>query len=186
MKGAMIDTIDKGTIMLTDLLNWAYAISDDQTINLQNNKLHDVVENVFVQLKITCETKEISLINNVAPELSFEMDNNMMKIILRNLISNAIKFSHRGSKVEIESYRKDQNVLVLIKDQGQGMSVQTLDQIKNDIKLISAQGTEKEIGSGFGLGICRSLTEKQSGHLTLNSTLGKGTTVKLSFPLNNN
>jgi signal transduction histidine kinase len=107
----------------------------------------------------------------------------MTEAVLRNLISNAIKFTHQGGKIEISSEVKDEMVIVQVKDSGVGIDQSKIpDLFRVDVS-VSTKGTAKETGTGLGLVICKELVEKQFGSIWVESKKDKGSSFYLSVPI---
>jgi signal transduction histidine kinase len=107
----------------------------------------------------------------------------MLKTILRNLISNSIKFTNPAGLIEIKAIQKKNFVEITVSDDGVGIDAETLKDLFvlhiNDTKL----GTAKESGSGLGLILCKEFAEKHSGKIGVESEIGKGSTFTLNLPL---
>ncbi|MNJ45266.1 Sensor histidine kinase YycG [compost metagenome] len=103
-------------------------------------------------------------------------------MVLRNLLSNSIKFSNRGAMVEVaaEKYQEGK-IMITIRDQGIGMSKQLLEQLFTERQVISTIGTEGERGTGLGLQISCQFAKMSGGDLWIDSVLGKGSAVHLSL-----
>ena len=173
----------KGNVVLTDLLNWAYSISDEYGVKNETVLLEDVVDRACNFLELTIQSKNINLVNSVTPDVKLCTDAIMLETVVRNLLSNAIKFSPRDSEVLIQTKSNKETITLSIIDHGIGMSQCNLDRLLAEDKNDSLSGTENEKGTGFGFGICKNLVAKLNGTVNVKSTLNKGTTVDISFPL---
>lgn len=105
-------------------------------------------------------------------------DRFLIQTALFNLLSNAVKFSSAGSSVFLCSYWGDGSVILEVEDQGQGMSAEKLNVLRDEISSTSA-GTEQEIGSGLGLVIVRDVIKQINGSLQIESETGKGTISRI-------
>jgi signal transduction histidine kinase len=110
-------------------------------------------------------------------------DRNMMDSILRNLISNAIKFTHTGGEVRIKAWEKQAFVEVTVEDTGVGISQEDLKQLFRGDVHHTTLGTTQEKGTGFGLLLCKEFVEKNGGQISIHSQLGKGTSIIFTIPL---
>jgi signal transduction histidine kinase len=106
----------------------------------------------------------------------------MLSVILRNLIVNAVKFSNRGGKVWINAEIKEGSVVVSVKDNGVGMNDEVKRKIFRTDTMYSTYGTEKEMGTGLGLLLCREFIEKHNGRIWVESEPGIGSTFFFSIP----
>lgn len=110
-------------------------------------------------------------------------DKNMTAFIIRNIISNAIKFTDEGGMMDINTKRNKYNAFVIIKDSGVGMSPDALSKLFQDNVSYSTFGTANEKGIGLGLVLCKDFMNKMNGTIEIESLQGEGTTVNLLFPL---
>ena len=177
------ESADKGNQLLEDLLKWSTSYKQTSNIELKKQDISQVVERVFEYSDIKGKTKEISLINKLQHNLEIYMNTAMMETVLRNLIANSIKFSHRGSDITVESERLDNLIKIAIIDKGIGICKYRLSTLFNKKKNESTSGTEDELGTGFGLSIAKELVEKQNGTFEVKSERDKGTTINMYFPL---
>jgi len=106
----------------------------------------------------------------------------MLKAILRNLISNAIKFTHNGGRVDVLAMQTDSQTTISVIDNGTGMSVETINKLFDITKTHTTPGTEKETGTGLGLLLCKELVNKHNGAIWVESETGKGSSFKFSIP----
>ncbi len=126
--------------------------------------------------------KGIRLVNRVPETVRVYMDRNLLDTILRNLISNALKFSYSGNKVEISAIQKGTSVQVIVKDQGVGMDKESVETLFDPERKIKSRGTQNEEGTGLGLLIVKEFVEKSNGTVRVESKPGKGTTFVLTLP----
>lgn len=169
--------------LVDGLLEWSRLILGQVKFNQTQCNLHFTMLSVINQLKIQLEEKQISVVNLMEEKLETLADENMVTSIFRNLISNAIKYSKRNSKITLASEVKNGFISVSISDEGIGMSDDIKGTIFKPSRHSSTHGTEEEEGSGFGLLLCKEMMEWHNGSITFDSELGKGTTFKLNFPL---
>jgi len=108
----------------------------------------------------------------------------MVRLILRNLIANAIKFFLSGHKILIKSFKVAENIAkIWIEDSGVRMTVETIERLFNKETLYSTVGTKKEQGTGLGLILSQKYVEKHNGKIWIDSELGKGSTFKINLPV---
>lgn len=106
----------------------------------------------------------------------------MMKTIVRNIISNALKFTHTGGEVSISAKKSNDSILVSISDNGMGIDNRFLPEIWDSSSTYTTSGTANEQGTGLGLIICKEFVEKHGGTIWAESELGKGTTFNFTLP----
>ena len=141
-----------------------------------------VKENVFL-LHDTAELKEIRLKYDIAPDLSIHADIQMMRLLLRNLISNAIKFTPKGGEVMVTAYHEKAWTVIQVKDNGIGMTEEERLKLLNEKIGYTRRGTENEKGSGLGLLLCKEFVEMHKGRIEVCSAPGEGTTFTIYLPV---
>lgn len=177
------DSTNKASILLNNLLIWASSQSGNLDYNPKKTVLVNDVLDVVSLLEIQAIKKEIDIYNNVDHNLLVNADENMLNTVLRNLISNAIKFTKQQGEIKISTIQDKNMVEVSIIDNGVGISEEEIkDLFSIDVKN-THKGTANETGSGLGLVLCKDFVEKQGGKIWVNSTLGKGTEFVFSIPL---
>ncbi|MDA3843624.1 MAG: tetratricopeptide repeat-containing sensor histidine kinase [Candidatus Kapabacteria bacterium] len=137
-------------------------------------------------LNLDAKSKNVEIINNIENGAKIYADENMINIILRNLISNAVKFSNEGGKVEINYKRNNGFAEISVRDYGVGMAEEELDKLfRIDIHHTSL-GTSQEKGTGLGLILCKEFIEMNKGSIHAISQIGEGTEFILSVPVSAN
>jgi len=167
--------------MLSNLVDWSSILMNKTDIDKKPILLSSVVETIFKNLAISTLIKNNKLINEIPKSLSIIGDENIIEFILRNLISNASKFTANGSIKVSTHFISDTRLVVSVADSGTGMSEDVLNKLYNGGKNNSLPGTNNEKGSGVGLMLVRDFILKIGSELKIESLLGKGTTV--SFEL---
>jgi two-component system sensor histidine kinase/response regulator len=107
----------------------------------------------------------------------------MLNTVLRNLISNAIKFTQRSGNIRISTIIDDNQVTVSVKDSGTGISEENIKMLFRIDSKFQLPGTDKEIGTGLGLKLCREFVEKQGGKIWVESEENKGCDFKFTIPV---
>jgi signal transduction histidine kinase len=121
-------------------------------------------------------------VNNISHDASIHAEKDMIKIVFRNLITNAIKFTPQNGTIEVLFYSDYDFNYVVVKDSGIGMSDDILSKV-NSQKYFTCNGTAQEKGSGFGLILCRDLITKQGGILIIQSKKGEGSEFTVKLPV---
>jgi two-component system, sensor histidine kinase and response regulator len=127
--------------------------------------------------------KRVTLINEVEGESFALADQDHLHLVLRNLISNAIKFTPASGSVKVCSVQKEEEIEISIQDSGVGISAKDLDKLFVKETLWTVNGTNNEKGLGLGLLLCKEFIEKNQGKLYVNSEVGHGTTFTFTLPL---
>lgn len=167
--------------LLDNLLKWSKLQMDKFEVFMVPIDLKHMVSNNIETFCTVAEQKEIIIENNIPDNTWALADKNMLDTILRNLISNAIKFTNQGGKVLIKAVSDKNQVFLSITDFGIGMSPEELDRIFRIDETYSKKGTANEQGTGLGLIICKDFVEKNEGTIHVESIQGKGSTFILSL-----
>jgi signal transduction histidine kinase len=145
----------------------------------------DLYESVKDTLDLYCqvaETKNIQLITYIYPETYICADRNMIRSVLRNLISNAMKYTPSGGQVVLDVMALEDRIDITIQDSGIGIPQQDIEiLLKNEVN-ISRAGTENEPGTGLGLSLCHEMVKLNRGSLAIESKEGQGTIVTITLP----
>ncbi len=166
--------------LLENLLEWATIQRGMAGFHPRSLLLMNFMENSLHAMKEFAITKGIGISYDVPDDLMLSADANMLGSVFRNLISNALKFTHKGGTVTVSA--KDQgngNVLIAIQDNGIGMSSEMVDRLFRLDRQTGRKGTEGEASSGLGLIICKDFVEKHGGRLWAESEEGKGSVFYL-------
>ncbi|MBN1338353.1 MAG: tetratricopeptide repeat protein [Bacteroidales bacterium] len=160
--------------LLQNLLEWART----QTANLEfHPKMLDacvVVNEIIAELKPHADNKKITLISEIPFNTQVKSDENMLKTIIRNLISNGIKFTHPGGKVSVISGKKDHDTMICIEDNGVGIDEKDKNRLFNPDFQLRKAGTAGEAGTGLGLVLCKEFVKKSGGTIWAESGAIKG------------
>ncbi len=156
--------------------------SKDFKINKETADINGVIENVITRTEPLAQSKKIQIELKLEPMFLIEFDVTLMTEVILNLIENAIKYTPAGGQIFIHTTETDTEVLVTIKDTGEGIS--TEDQTHIWKKFVRGKNQElKTKGSGLGLYLVKYFIELHGGKITLKSELGKGTTFDISLPI---
>lgn len=173
----------KASDLLNNLLIWANSQSGTIKFNPVKIELVKQISDVISLVEIQAINKDINIFNNVYHNLYISADVNMLNTILRNLLSNAIKFTNTGGEIYITSVVKDNYVIVAVKDNGTGMTEDTIKNLFSIDNKVNSIGTANEQGSGLGLILCKDFIEKNGGEIWVNSTPNKGSEFLISLPV---
>jgi len=172
----------KAYTLLENLLEWSRSQSGNIKIKPEPFKLCEHVEGIISALSVNADNKEINLNSEIEKEFQVVTDKNITHTIIRNLVSNAIKFTHKGGSVTVNAIKNERHVTVSIKDTGIGMSKDDIEKLfRIDVKYTKA-GTNKETGTGLGLILCKEFVEKLGGRIWVESEPGKGSEFKFTIP----
>ena len=169
--------------LLDNLLKWTKSQIGKLNVVYQDFRIDEVVEGVLDIFSLVSKSKNIQLVNDSIDTVTVHADVDMVKTILRNLLSNALKFSYEGSQIIIGSQMETDKVIVSVKDSGKGMSAEDKEKLLKTETHFSRYGTNNEEGSGLGLLLCQDFAIKNGGDLWFESEEGKGSTFFFSIPL---
>lgn len=180
-----INTSAKNTLILLDnLLNWAKSQTGQLTYLPEKIILSSIIQETIEMSNAAAIIKNISLNHNQTDEIEVYTDEDLLKTVLRNLISNAIKFTKSGGYINVVVILEQNKVEISISDNGVGINAEIRKQLFNISTNITSTGTENEKGSGLGLVLCKELLEKLGGNIWVESEEGKGSDFKFTLPLN--
>ncbi|MDX2191669.1 MAG: HAMP domain-containing sensor histidine kinase [Bacteroidota bacterium] len=185
MIGNIKDSVDQQLTLLSNLMNWARSQMGEIRFSPEAVSPKDVADTVTHLYTPTADEKEISLINLIDPNAVVWADKNMLELIIRNLVSNSIKFTPRKGKVMMTSeiVGNKSELCIRIIDSGVGISQENIDKILNEIEHVTTLGTNQEKGTGFGLSFCKQFVELNGGRLSIISNINKGTEVSFTMIL---
>lgn len=172
--------------LLENLLEWANSQRGNILFNPVPINLMETLHEEFSVLNDIAKGKNIELKSFFPHDLTIKADKDMIKTILRNLISNAIKFTHKNGMVEVRAIIEDENMEISVSDSGIGMTDETMAKLFRIDANLSTRGTENEKGTGLGLFLCKEFVEKHGGNIWVESKSGKGSTFKFFIPLDIN
>lgn len=171
--------------LLDNLLQWSRIQLGKMDFLPDTFNLKKSVDQICNLLNLQSSQKDITLVNSIPEETVVFADNNMLDTIIRNIISNAIKFSNINGSVIIginDAKSNPNDSVIYIKDQGKGIPYEDQDKLfKLDINY-STTGTNKEKGTGLGLILCKEMVEKHNGKIWFESVPDEGTTFFISLP----
>jgi len=176
------DSASNLNTLLENLLNWAKSNTNKMRLHQVPLKLKPAVNGVILIHKITAHNKHITLTNNVPDDIEVYADQHMLTSILRNLISNAIKFTPEGGEITILAKDTYWTVDITVTDTGQGISSENIKKLFRLDHHFSTLGTLNEAGTGLGLILVKEFAEKNNGKISVSSEQGKGSSFTVTLP----
>ena len=171
--------------LLNNLLDWSKIQRENFKLNLKTLNLHHEVNSVIEQIELTARQKNIELQSEIENDLFVNADYDLLHLLLRNLISNAIKFTNPGGSVRIDAVNKDHYIEISVTDNGVGIPEEEIEKLfRLDLKY-STKGTENETGTGLGLTLCNEIAEIHGGFIKVTSKPEEGSTFVFHLPSNN-
>lgn len=168
--------------LLENVLSWIKSQGKQVIARKSNIDLKEFIDRVILTQKPAAEIKSVAINNRVEPGISIHTDADMLSTVVRNLISNAIKFSSSGGRVDVFAFPKGNHVEISITDYGVGMPRETTDRLFNTLESLTQPGTMNEQGSGLGLIICNQLVTDLGGQIKVTSEPQRGSTFTVSLP----
>ena len=179
---SIVDSSRASHILLDNLLGWTRIQTGKIIYNPENCDIETVVLNVFDFVASQARNKHVECVFTADDKAIVYADMNMLQTIIRNLVSNAIKFTPHGGRVEVRIGHDEKEVVVEVTDTGIGISPERLIEIFDPKELKSTPGTDNEPGTGFGLILTKEFIELNRGKIEAESVEGKGTTFRFNLP----
>jgi signal transduction histidine kinase len=167
--------------LMENLLHWANLQMDTLKISPINFDIKQISQQVETTFQLSAKEKNVQIANKIRKTSTYA-DTECVKAILRNLLNNAIKFSKKNGVIHLSSKVEKNMIRIIVKDNGVGMSKETLSKLFSIKNKISKKGTANEIGTGLGLILCKELVEKNNGEIFVSSKLGKGSEFSFTLP----
>lgn len=179
--------MEKGVLnaheLLEDLLEWARI--QFHSVDFIPTLIDDIatdVRHTIKKLGPIAESKQIELKQEVEEGMSIMADKHMLASIIRNLVTNAVKFTNKNGQVVVTAKRKGNGYLFSVRDNGIGVPPEDISKLFTDDTGFTSFGTLGEKGTGMGLGLCRNFVEKHGGKIWVESTVGAGSTFYFNIP----
>ncbi|MEI6020546.1 MAG: PAS domain-containing sensor histidine kinase, partial [Bacteroidota bacterium] len=173
----------RATDLLINLTDWAVTQSGKMQYNPQEFDLVHLSNEIEISLAAAAKLKNISIQKNMPSSVKTFADITMISTVMRNLLNNAIKFTHNDGVISITIHTLNADIIVAIKDNGIGMDNERIEKIFQFEEKITTPGTENEKGTGLGLIICKEFIEKNKGKFWVESQVRNGSTFYFSIPV---
>lgn len=176
------DKVSNLSIFLDNLLNWSLQQRGHITYNPIQIQLNEITEEILNIYEDHIDEKNLKVINEIPSEAKCFADRNSIHAVIRNLISNSIKYSPSGEVITLNFQFGKSYHIYSINDNGPGIEQKIIDSLYNNENIISKKGTKGESGTGLGLLISKDLVELNKGHIKFISNYNKGTKVEIHLP----
>lgn len=163
--------------LVNNLYTWIRSQSNEIEPMFETIELNELITAAVEPLIRSVDAKKINLKISCENTIKLNTDKELLKIVIRNLVNNAIKFTEIGGKITINAHKSVDNAIITVQDNGKGMSREILDSIFDVDRQFTSRGTSGELGSGLGLKVCKELLEKIKGSINIDSKLSSGTTI---------
>ncbi|RKN80874.1 tetratricopeptide repeat-containing sensor histidine kinase [Ulvibacterium marinum] len=174
--------IDHIAFTLNNLLSWGKSQMNGATTKPRIIPLENIVEENINLLSEIATNKSIKITSQLTPNTMAWSDANQIDIVIRNLISNALKFTPKDGMITLKAIEKNKHWEISVRDTGVGMDRETQEKIFDDNSNITTYGTDNEKGTGLGLSLCKEMVEKNGGTIWVESYLRKGSTFFFTVP----
>ncbi len=180
----LYDTSRHSYALLENLLEWSRSQTGRLEMAPEKIKLHDIFNENIDLLSNNATKKKIKLLNTIDPDAKAFADSNMISTVIRNLISNAIKYTKASGSIIGSSKMANKMIEISITDTGIGIASNNLEKLfKIDVNY-STKGTANETGTGLGLILCKEFINKNGGKIYVESEYGKGSSFRFTLPVN--
>ena len=171
--------------LLENLLTWSRSQSNVIPFKPEQLNIKDRIDYTILFLADSAKIKGIKLWSNVTEDFYAYVDKNMFFTILRNLVTNAIKFSREGDSITVNAKEFDDHIIVSVSDTGVGIKEEIIGKLFKVEENVKTEGTAQEPGTGLGLILCREFVEKNNGKMWVESTIGKGSCFSFTLQKGN-
>jgi two-component system, sensor histidine kinase and response regulator len=179
----LFETSRSSYALLKNLLDWARSQTGGLVIQPENIDLQKLVVEVLRLIDLPASKKKINLFNKIPENIAIYADFNTTDTILRNLVSNAIKYTRDNGTISVECTVSKSLVTICVSDTGIGMSADIISKLFRIDQNISTNGTDNETGTGLGLLLCKEFIAKNNGKIWVESELNKGSKFYFSLPV---
>ena len=176
------DSSGRAMSLLTNLLEWARTQTGTMNFQPEYIELVSLINEIVELANDSAKHKSIQIIKKIPHNIVALVDKAMIGTVLRNLISNAIKFSGSNGEIVVAAEKKPQEIIFSVSDNGVGMSKNTIGKLFRIDQNLSTKGTHNELGTGLGLILCREFVEKHGGKIWAESEVGKGSKFTFTIP----
>ncbi|MBP7654398.1 hypothetical protein KA977_13310 [Candidatus Dependentiae bacterium] len=176
------NSAEKGFKLLNNLLDWAQIQTGEIKFNPEKNNIKDIIYEVISLTEEQAKIKNINIICEIKNSEILYIDYNMIYATIRNLISNAIKFTNKNGEIKVKLLKEENKIILLIIDNGVGISNEHIEKIFDVSSKYSTLGTNGESGTGLGLILCKEFVEINKGKIEIKSKINQGTEIKIVFP----
>lgn len=177
------DDLNTTTILVENILYWTASQLKGVQLQEESFDLHGLVEENVKLFKTAAARKNITLVHNTPRNTIITSDKNIVNLVVRNLLSNALKFSYADGTIQIRFTRHETHWLLSVRDTGVGMDQSAVDALSEPAVAISTIGTQDEKGTGLGISLCKEYLERAHGELLIESSKGQGSTFTIKLPL---
>ncbi len=177
----VVNELNYTTGLMENLLQWARSQMQSNSVHPQQLDIQSLSTEVFQLLKIQAEAKQIHINLKVNQPMFVYADKDMINLVLRNLVANAIKFTPENGEIKIQAKKTAANIEVSVIDNGVGISKENIQKLFNEY--YTSKGTANESGTGLGLMLCKEFLTRNGGQMKIESQEGKGSVFSFTLPI---
>ncbi len=179
----LVDTSQNLQLLLDNLLQWAKSQMNDHELSKKSFRLQKLIEQNILLYQDNAKRKGVHVLYKPKEVPKAYADKDMIDFILRNLLSNALKFTKRGDRITFSVEEQEHFLQVQIKDTGVGMQKSQIKRLLNENRDgFTTKGTQNEVGTGLGFSICMDFIKRNGGEMQIDSEVGKGSTFTFTIP----
>jgi signal transduction histidine kinase len=171
--------------LMENLLQWAKSQMQAEAISTGTVDVSKLIKEVLQLLRLQAEAKKIYIEPKIDTPVFVSADKDMINLVLRNLLTNAIKFTPENGRISVGANELSSFVEIYVQDNGMGLSAEALEKI-NENDFFTTKGTASESGTGLGLMLCKDFLSKNGGQMHIESQVGKGSVFSFTLPRANN
>jgi len=183
--GEMARTSQELQLLSTNILNWIKYQNENRRLVKENFDLHEMVEQVFGILLSLARQKGLNVVNRVEPGMEVYQYYEPLKILVYNLLTNAIQFTESG-KITVAANKENGFITVSVQDEGTGMTPEQVQRLMDDVVVITSANVDNKRGHGLGYLIIKDLVKTMGARLHIESRKEEGTKVSVSMPATRN
>jgi K+-sensing histidine kinase KdpD len=181
----MTNTSQELQLLSTNILNWIKYQNEHRRMAKESFDLHEMVNQVLGILQSLAKQKKLSIVNNVAPEMQVYQYYEPLKILVYNLLTNAIQFTEKGS-ITVAATKDNGNITVAVRDEGIGMTPEQIQRLMAEEVVITSANVDNKRGHGLGFLIIKDLVKTMEAVLTIESRKDEGTAISVKMPATRN
>jgi signal transduction histidine kinase len=178
----IVNDLNYTTGLMENLLQWAKSQMQGSALNQELLDVTDMIGKTMKLLRLQADAKKVYITNKADGPVYIYADKDMIDLVLRNLVSNAIKYTPAAGEVTIGAIQKETGVEVFVKDTGMGIPPENMGRLFGD-NFFTTKGTANECGTGLGLVLCKTFLDKNGGNISVVSEPGKGSIFSFTLPV---
>lgn len=177
------NSVAKSLDLLDNTLFWSLSQMGDITYNPGKISISILFEKIIGLYDLTAQKKDIKIVSEIEENIFIYADENMAYITLRNLVSNALKFTPSGKSIYLRVYKQASFAFIIIEDEGKGIKPEDLSKLFDQNQNFMQKGTSNEKGTGLGLILCKKFTDMNNGSISVESKEDHGSKFTVVLPL---